>query len=187
MAFGPIEDHLPIVIAELAPPFRVLTLSGKDKPEAGVDVAVEQRVQKTWYPGGSGASTQVLGVRHDPIVFRGWFHDPLTFADGGPAARVALARALVQGQNRCLLTWGLTINKWGRVSRFVPSFFGVNRIRYEITFDVDQANEIIPPGPLPIVASTLSDLQDAATAAVAAAEAATAVVDTVTTVGNVVT
>lgn len=187
MAFGPIEDHLPVIITELAVPFRVLTLGGLDKPEAGVEIPVEQRAQKTWYPGSSGASTQVLGVSHGAVVLRGWFHDPLSFADGGPAARVALARALVQGQNRCMLVWGLTINKWGRVSKFVPTFFGVNRVRYEITFDVDQANELIPPGPLPIVAGTLSDLQDAAKAALDAADAAVAVVDTVTTIGNVVT
>ncbi|MEY2668548.1 MAG: hypothetical protein RJA59_1186, partial [Pseudomonadota bacterium] len=126
MAFGPIEDHLPVLITELGPPFRVLILGGKDKPEAGVDVPIEQRAQKTWYPGASGASTQVLGIRHEPIVLRGWFHDPLTFADGGPAARVALARGIVQGGSTCLLSWGSAIFRYGRLSKFNPSFFGVN-------------------------------------------------------------
>lgn len=185
MAFGPIEDHLPVVISELSPPFRVLLLGGKDKPEAGVEIPLAQRAQKTWYPGAAGASTQVLGVQHDAVVLRGWFHDPLTFADGGPAARVALARGILEGGSTCTLVWGPTIFRFGRLSRFLPTFFGVNRIRYEITFDVDAAAEIVAPGPIPIVAATLSDLQDAAKTAVAAAQAAVSVVDTVTTVGNV--
>lgn len=168
--FGPIEDHLPVLITELAPPFRVLTLAGSDRPEAGVEVRTRQRSTKTWYPGAKTASTQMLGTAEDPITLRGWFQDPLTFVDGGPAARVALIRGLVDGQNRCQLSWGFSIWKWGRVAEFTPTFYTSNRIRYEIIFDVDQAMEPIAPGPLPLLSATVADLVDAAAALSAAAD-----------------
>lgn len=179
-------DLLPVTILELAPPFRLLTLGGKDKPEAGVDAPQYQRANKTHYPGTGSASVQVMGTADDAIVLKGWFHDPLTFVDGGPQARVALVRGLLQGQNRCQLNWGPAISKWGRVSRFVPTFFGQDRIRYEITFDVDQSLELVAPAPLPLISSTVGDLRDAASAAVAAASVAVEAVDTVNTFGGVV-
>lgn len=178
-------DGLPVQIIELAPPFRFLTFAGRDRPERPVAVGGEQRAVQTHYPGSSRASVQVMGTREDPIVLRGWFWDELSILDGGPEARVAVLRGLMQGQS-CQLIWGTTIVRTGRVGRCNFEFHRDRRIRYEVTFEVDAANEAVALVPLPLVASVAQDLKAGIDAALAAMNTAVEQVDTVKTLGAVV-
>lgn len=180
-----LTDGQPVVITELAPPVRVLTLAGKDRPEVPVQVAGEQKAVQTWYPGAHKASVQVMGTAEEPIVLRGWFHDDLSVLDGGPKARVALARGIMQGQNLCQLVWGDQIVRVGRITHVQVGFFQARRQRYEIRFTVDQANEAVALAPTP-VGTTAAALDAALDAAVAAAAAAIEAFDTVKTIGAVV-
>lgn len=144
-------DHLPVIINEMAPPFRFITLTGRDRPEQPIVVGGEQRATQTYYPGSSRASVQVHGTREDPIVLRGWFSDPLTIIDGGAKTRMAILRGLMQGQNPCGLTWGFMIVRTGRVKRCEFSIHRANRVRYEITFEVDQPSDAVAMAPRPLL------------------------------------
>lgn len=144
-------DGLPVVITELGPPFRVVTFSGRDRPEAPVTVEDRQRAVQTRYPGTQQASTQVMGTEQSAIPLKGWFWDPLTEIDGGPQSRVALLRGIMQGQQSCTLQWGDVITRIGRVASCKFDFYKRSKVRYEISFAVDQANEIVAMVPLPTV------------------------------------
>lgn len=144
------SDGQPVTITELRPPFRVMTLAGKDRPEQPVVVGSEQRAQQTHYPGTHKASVQFMGTRRDPIVLRGWFQDPLSLLDGGPKAREELLRGLEQSGSLCQLVWGFRIICQGRVQRTQFEYHTELRVRYEITFAVDQGNEPIALLPVPV-------------------------------------
>ena len=165
-------DGLPVIIVELAPPFRVLTLGGRSRPKP-VRVGGEQRASQTWYPGASKASTQVMGVQEDPISLEGRWDDPLGTIlpqtnPFGAGTRVKLARGLMYGQNLCQLLWGTTIVRQGRVERFEVLYQKANRVDYRIVFAVDQANEAVALGPLPILTLDAGALIQVAAAAAAA-------------------
>ncbi|HYD02622.1 MAG TPA: hypothetical protein VEB22_15450 [Phycisphaerales bacterium] len=150
-------DGLPVIIIELGPPGRTIVLGGKDRPEPVVRSA-EQRDVQSWYPGASSSSTQVLGVKEEPIPLRGWFRDPLSIIDGGAAVRVALLRGIQQGQRLCRLFWGDTIVAYGRVKRTAFEYETQHRVRYEIDFAVDKGDEAIALAPLPPLAATVADV-----------------------------
>lgn len=154
-------DFLPVIIAEMAPPFRSITLAGRDKPEQPILVAGQQRATTTNYPGSSRTSVQVLGTSEEPIILRGWFADPLSIVDGGARTRMALLRGLMQGQNPCTLTWGHTIVRTGRVERCEFSIYRRNKVRYEITFAVDQPDEAIARRPRPLLPVSGADVMAA--------------------------
>lgn len=148
-------DGLPVIIQELAPPFRNLTLGGRTRPKP-IRVGSEQQSVQTWYPGAGKASTQVMGVREDPITMEGRWDDPLgtilpQVNPFGAGTRVKLARGLQQGQNLCQLMWGSTIVRQGRIKRFEVLYQKANRTDYRIVFEVDQANEAVALGPLLIL------------------------------------
>lgn len=148
-------DGLPVIIVELAPPFRVLTLGGRDRPKP-VRVGGSQQAVQTWYPGSSKASVQVMGVREDPIELAGRWDDPKGTIlpqtnPFGAGTRVKVARGLMHGQSLCQLLWGTTIVRQGRVERVEILYQKANRVDYRIVFGVDQANEAIALSPLPIL------------------------------------
>lgn len=179
-------DGLPVIIQELGPPFRSIVFAGRDRPEQPVEVAGRQRATQTWYPGTTKASTQVMGTEEDPIPLRGWFQDPLTLLDGGPGARMAILRDLMQGQNLCQLLWGTVIIRQGRVSRCSFQIHREAKIRYEVVFAVDQPNEARSLAPKVGAASVVSDLAQHIAKAVALADKATAAVRTTKTIAGVV-
>lgn len=148
----PFTDLQPVQIIELAPPFRVLTLGARSKPKA-IRVTSRQRAVKTWYPGATKASVQAMGTEEDPIIMEGRFDDPWGTINPLQAAavRVKLARGLLQGQNLCQLLWGSVIIRQGRVTEFSQLIHKKERREYRIVFDVDQSNEAIALGPLPIL------------------------------------
>ena len=148
-------DGLPVVIQELAFPFRNLTLGGRSRPKP-VRVGAEQKAVKTWYPGASKASVQVMGVREDDIVLEGRWDDPLgtilpQINPFGAGTRAKLARGLMEGQNLCTMFWGTTIVVQGRVGRFEILYQKANRTDYRIVFEVDQSNSPVALSPLPIL------------------------------------
>lgn len=157
--FPALANGHPVIISELAFPFRTLLLAGRDRPEQPVTRTTVQRARKSHYPGTNQASVQVMGSAEEPIVLRGWFHDPLTLLDGGPQARIAVARGILQGGRLCRLSWGGVITCKGRITRVTPGFYKAQRLRYEIEFDVDQPNEAVALTPLPIVAAVAQDLK----------------------------
>jgi hypothetical protein len=166
-------DGSPVTISELSIPFRTMLFAGKDTPEQPVVVAAEQRAQQTHYPGTHKASVQFMGSKRDDIVLRGWFQDPISVIDGGPAAREALLRSMMQGGRLCQLIWGTRIICQGRVFRVHFEHHLSFRTRYEITFAVDQGNEFDELAPPLIgvavaaeVAAALRDAVDAANLAV---------------------
>lgn len=167
-------DGMPVTIRENAPPFRILNLAGADRPERPVSVATEQRATQTHYPGSGKASVQFMGTREDPIILRGWFQDALSAFDGGPQARVDLARGIMQGGNLCTIMWGTAIHRTGRIKRFNPEYHRATRIRYEIEFEVDEQHELVAKVPLPTGGAAAS-IKAALEAALAAVKKAVAV------------
>jgi hypothetical protein len=180
-------DGLPVTIVELGPPFRNIALAGRDAPERPVKRKGSQRATQTHYPGSQQASVQVMGTREDPLVLRGWFQDPLTFLDGGPEARMSVLRGMMQGQGLCQLVWGSTIICQGRVEVCDFDIHKSTRVRYEITFAVDQANEAVALEPKQLVPSVFADLKSVIDVALASAEQAIEAVDRIKTVEGLVT
>lgn len=148
----PTADLLPVVITELAPPFRVLTLGSRTRPKP-FRVTSRQRAVQTWYPGSNKASVQALGTQEEPIILEGRWDDPAGTLNPlqGAGVRVALARGLMQGQNLCQLLWGTVVVRQGRVAEFSELIQKTERREYRIVFEVDQANEAVALGPLPIL------------------------------------
>lgn len=179
-------DGLPVIITELLPPFRTIEFAGRDRPEAGLSVAGEQRASQTHYPGTSKASVQFMGTREDPIVLKGWFQDPLSTLDGGPAARVALLRALMQSGGLCRLIWGDAILRVGRVKRVNAEYHKAGRIRYEVTFEVDQPSEAPSLRPSILGSGVAAALKAALATAVQAAQAVVGTVRAVKIIVGVV-
>lgn len=170
MALPPIpSDGAPVVIQELSIPFRVMTFAGRDRPEQPVSVTGRQRVTRTHYPGTHKASVQFMGTEREPIVLRGWFQDPLSLIDGGPAAREALLRSMMQSGGLCQLIWGTRIVCQGRVEALTFDYHLANRVRYEVTFGVDQGNEPTELAPPILGVAASAQLAAALTVAVNAA------------------
>lgn len=163
------SDGQPVVIQELSIPFRVMTFAGKDRPEQPVTVGERSRVTRTHYPGTHKASVQFMGTEREPIVLRGWFQDPFSFLDGGPAAREALLRSMMQGGGLCQLIWGTRIVCQGRVEALTFDYHLANRVRYEVTFAVDQGNEPTELAPPILGVAASAQLAAALTVAVNAA------------------
>lgn len=144
-------DGQGVTIQELRPPGRIITLSGRDRPEQPVAVGGEQRVTQTYYPGTKKASVQFHGTKRHPITLRGWFDDPLTQLDGGVQTREALLKGMMEGGNLCRLVWGGVIVCQGRVKGVVVEYHMQQRAKYEITFEVDQDDRIAALTPIPII------------------------------------
>ena len=181
-------DGLPVIILELAPPFRTLKLGGRTRPKP-VRVGSEQRAVQTWYPGASKASTQVMGVREDPIVLEGRWDDPLGTIlpqtnPFGAGVRVKTARGIQQGQNLCQLLWGTTIVRQGRIERFEVLYQKANRTDYRIVFAVDQANEPVALGPALILTIDAAAVITALAAASALANTMASAADAVSNIGG---
>ena len=176
----------PVVILEVAPPFRKLTLAGRNAPKP-IKVGGQQNAIQTWYPGTNKASVQVMGTQEDDIIMEGRWDDPAgsLFPDKNPlgaTVRIKVARGLMQGQQLCQLLWGTTIVRQGRVKRFEILYQKKTRTEYRIVFAVDQANEAIALGPLPILNI---DVGGAISILAAAAATATTMKATVNAVGNI--
>lgn len=186
MALSP-PDGQPLIIAEIAPPKRTLTLAGRDRPEQGVSIQGRQRATQSHYPGTHSASVQFMGTAEEPIVLRGWFQDPLSLVDGGPQARMALLRGLMQGGSRCLLQWGPMIIRQGRVADCKFEIYNALRVRYEITFEVDEPNEAVALTPIVIGVAAVADFLDAVNAAVKVAGKALETARAVRTASRLVT
>ncbi len=174
------SDGAPVIITELALPFRVLTLAGRDRPKELL-IGSEQTSVQTWYPGATKASTQVLGVTEDDIVMTGRWDNPLGAVlpqvnPFGAGVRVKTARGIQQGQNLCLMTWGTTVVKTGRLKRVETRYQKANRVPYRLVFEVDQANEPVALAPQTILSFDPTAL---ATAGAVGSIAASALVDTV--------
>lgn len=137
-------DGLPVVITELSGAKRSIVFAGKDRPEP-VTRTTTMRTVQTWYPGAKRASTQVLGLQEEPLTLAGWFRDPLTMFDGGAQARMSLLRGIQQGQRLCRLEWGDAIVLHGRIKRLSFTPQRLQRVRYEIEFEVDFSFEPTPP------------------------------------------
>lgn len=176
-------DGLPVIITELAPPARILILAGRDAPKP-IRVVGSQRAIQTWYPGSQKASTQVMGTKEEPLVLRGRWDDPLSFIDGGPARRIGLARGIMQGQNLCRLVWGDVIVRLGRISKVDILFQKQARTEYEIVFAVDQPNEAVAIGPLPLLSGIATLVAATALNAAAATALAAGLTDTLQNVGS---
>lgn len=173
---------LPVTITEMGYPGRFILLAGRDAPEQGVRRTSRQRAVQTHYPGSKKASVQFMGTADEPIVLRGWFQDPLSFLDGGPAARVSMIRGMQQGGRLCQLVWGDDIVCTGRIAQADFEYFLATRVRYEITFAVDQGNEAVALAPN---VGFLVSLKTAIDTAIQLAELALEVVDTIKTVEGV--
>lgn len=176
----------PVVILEVAPPFRKLTLAGRNAPKP-IKVGGQQNAIQTWYPGTNKASVQVMGTQEDDIIMEGRWDDPAgsLFPDKNPlgaTVRIKVARGLMQGQQLCQLLWGTTIVRQGRVKRFEILYQKKTRTEYRIVFAVDQANEAIASRPLPILNI---DVGGAISILAAAAATATTMKATVNAVGNI--
>lgn len=153
---------VPVVIFQLKPPFLVLEFFGRDAPEP-LTVGGRQRAIQTHYAGSPRASVQHMGYRHDdiPLVGRWYAKRPINLL-GGPEAKLATARSLMQSDSLCYLVWGSAIRRTGRVFSVVPRFFKDNDIAYDITFAVDSASEAAALKPLPPAVSTAAELADQA-------------------------
>lgn len=150
-------DGQAVTISELAAPRRVVTFAGRDLPEKGLVVAGEQRSVQSHYPGTQMASVQVLGTKEDPIVLTGWFQDEIV---SDPTAQIRLLRGIMQGGSLCRLVWGDVISRVGRVKRCEFPFHEEKRVRYSVTFEVDQADEAIAMKPIPVRSvQVLGDLE----------------------------
>ncbi len=187
-------DGQPVTIEEQTAPFRVITLAGRDRPEAPVTVSSNQRLIQTRYPGTRRASKQVMGTGEDDIVLRGWLRDPLSILNlqtlndgrtvGGPERGVAEIRGVLQGLGLCKLVWGQSIVRYGTVSQAVVEYYRQHKIRYEITFSVDCADEAIAMTntiPKPVIFDLLAIADEARLAVGRALE----VVDTAKTIGSI--
>lgn len=172
----------PVTITELVLPYRTIALVGRDSPEQPVKRSSRQRATQTHYPGSKMASVQVMGSAEEPLVLRGYFQDPLSFIDGGPGARVAMLRGMLQGGNLCQLVWGNDIVCQGRVAHLDFDYLLASRIRYEITFEIDQPNEAVALVPnIGFAASLKAAIDDA----ISLVELALETVDTISTIEGV--
>ena len=179
-------DGQPLTISELAPPFRVVVFAGRDRPEQGVVVQGQQRAVQTHYPGTQKASVQFMGTKEEPIPLRGWFQDPLTLIEGGPARRVELLRGIMQAGSLCLMIWGTLIVRQGRVSQCRFEYHHALRIRYDLLFAVDQPNEAVALRPSAIGVAGAADFLAAVQAAVQQAGTVLEVARAVKTAGRLV-
>jgi hypothetical protein len=157
------EDLIParlvwLTLTELEPPFVQFVFAGRDRPEQDVPEGSRSQSQQTWYPGANKASVQDLGVVEEPIPFRGWFQDPASLLDGGPAARVAQLRGLHRRGNPIQLAWGQSWNKRGRITRTRFTWRREQQVRWEFTFEVDEAFEEVGDTNVVFFTSIASDV-----------------------------
>lgn len=151
----------PVVLVELSPPYRKLSLGGRERPERPLQRVHTQRSKQTYYPGSKRASVQVLGSHDEPIVLRGWFNNPSNAIDGGARVRELTLRALAKSGSLISLTWGTHIVVNGRVQQVKTDWRKANQCRYEFTFEVDQNNEPEALTPLPLIGSAADELTEA--------------------------
>lgn len=159
-------DGQPVIIQELAGPGATLVLGGLDRPEPPLGVPTRQRSFQTWNPGSDEATVHVMGIAEDPIVLRGRFHDDFARVFGqSPEDQIQQARGLLQRLNRCSISWGTTIARFGRVTRVTPRYVRDSDIIYEIVFSVDGSNEprgVVRPPPAAVAATNLRNALDTA-------------------------
>lgn len=110
-----------------------------DLPEQGLEESSRLRLVKTWYPGATKASTQVMGTEEGDTVFRGWWRDAWTGLTGGALKQRYQLRQIQKRQRLCELRWGDTISVLGFVREARLVFESEEAIEYEITFDVVEA------------------------------------------------
>ncbi|MEQ1494497.1 MAG: hypothetical protein ABL912_01885 [Novosphingobium sp.] len=180
-------DGQAVTIAEIGPPFRKVTLGGRDRPEQPVTVGGRSRSIQTWYPGTQAASVQHMGTEEAPITLNGWFQDPIAVVAGrGPVAQQALLEGIKIGGGLCQFVWGDRIIRTGRVVETAYAIHKHNKVRYTITFAVDSSNEAIALSPKPSIPGVQAAFAEALDAAVAAAVAAVSAVRVVKTLVGVV-
>jgi hypothetical protein len=110
-------------------------------PNRGVETASKLRMKRTLYPGGSEASTQVLGIEDEPIQLEGrWIDEQMGAADAA-AAMVADVRAMYVGQHECEMTWGSLITVRGHISRWAPRWDGQSRVSWRLEFTPSETTE----------------------------------------------
>jgi hypothetical protein len=183
------EEGAPLVLRETFPPFTTLTLEGGELPEQAMEAGAELRVVTTRYPGGRGASAQVMGVTEGDITLHGVFRDVERGQQGWALAQHNAARALLLGGRIVELSWGDAVVRRGLVRGYTPSFNRVNDIGYQIVFEVHEADEAVavvlptPPTP-PESDAALAALLDALALAADAAIIAVALINVVTAVAT---
>lgn len=135
-------DGQAVIIQELAGPRATLTLAGSDRPKPRVEVPTELRARQFWMPGSGVATTHVMGTKEMPVQLEGrWANDFNRILGQGPEDLVALTRGIQSRGNRCLITWGTTISRLGRIEMFTPIYVRDKVINYRIVFQVDAALE----------------------------------------------
>lgn len=170
-----------LIISRLdAEAFLVLDTDAR-MPEQGVEAGGSLRVVRTWYPGSSTPSVQVMGTQEDDIVIRGMWRDDMIGLAGGAFALMQNARALLLGQSPCQLQWmgtdGTALKTCtGFVKQFTPKFNRADAIGWTLTFQVDQSDEstvlAVPQVHLKSPFNLLDLLRAIAAAAAKVAEAA---------------
>lgn len=129
-------------VGQLTGPPIVISLRRKNGAEVPVTVADELISNQTWYPGRGDASTQVMGIKREPIILQGWFRDPLDFLIGSPRTRAKLLQSLFATQAECELQWGEVISRRGFIKRVEIGNYRNGIIRYRITFAPTEANDV---------------------------------------------
>jgi len=180
-------DGQPVIIQELAGPRATLVLGGRDRPAPNVGVGSKQRATQKYLPGSEEAVVHIMGTAEDPISLRGRFHDDFLRVFGqSPEDQVLQARGLLHRMNSCRLTWGTSIVRIGRVKAFVPTYVRDKVIDYEITFDVDLAEDQggvfhAPPG-----AAAAANIRQSVNTAISIASGAVVVARAILKVGTVI-
>lgn len=149
-------DVYPVILEELEGQRRRVTLEASALPFQGVEAGVSQRLVKTYYPGTTRASVQVMGTEEGDVVLTGRLSDVLLGEAGGAEALVAKLRALVVGQRPVQLTWGAVVRR-GFVQSFVPNYSRRDSVGYEITFSPDEADDAAVVA-VPYQATTATDV-----------------------------
>lgn len=136
-------NDYPVYLEEIGYDRRIVTLTGGDMPFPPMAVGREQRRKMTYYPGNNRASAQVLGIREDPIRFRGWLKDRSWGEDGYAWNMMEWIQDLLDQGRRCRLGFAKFI-RVGIVSGARFDIRTIHDIGYEIEFEVLGRDEEYP-------------------------------------------
>jgi len=127
-------------------------------PANSMPIGGSLRSTRTYYPGSSTPSTQIMGTQEDDITLKGVWRDDQLGAAGGAINLYGICRTLLLDQLRCGLYWGPEITRKGYVKSFVGDFERPNVIHWTLVFQVDEADEaalLLVPFPPSATTTTL--------------------------------
>jgi len=113
-----------------------LTLAGSDMP-VEFALSMEQREEKTIYPGNSGATTQVMGMSYGDVNLDGEFDDLKGRQQNRAINMVSEIFRLMAKGKLYRIQWGEVVVLYARIRNFEPTWVRTGLCRWRLTLSVD--------------------------------------------------